>query len=174
LLTAIPKTVSQPILIVQHMPHFFTSMLAERLARECGRPASEAKAGDVVQPGSIYIAPGGRHMTVVRKGGLVSLALNDEPPEHFCRPAVDPLFKSAAAAFGRELLSIVLTGMGEDGKIGSTFVNQAGGKVIAQDEESSVVWGMPGAVAKAGVAHWVLPLTEIATQVEKVCVLGAK
>jgi len=172
LLKALPRSVTQPILIVQHMPQFFTSMLAERLTRECGRPAYEAKASDTVQSGCIYIAPGGHHMTVSRIGSLAKLALNDEPPEHFCRPAGDPLFRSAAAAYGRELLSIVLTGMGEDGRLGSLAVNDSGGKVIAQDEESSVVWGMPGAVAKSGAAHWVLPLTEIASQIEKICVIG--
>jgi two-component system chemotaxis response regulator CheB len=154
------------------MPNFFTSMLAERLGRQTGRPTFEGKAGDLVQAGTIYIAPGGKHMTVSRKGAVATLALNEEPPEHFCRPAVDPLFRSAAQAFGRELLSVVLTGMGEDGRIGSIAVNEAGGKVIAQDEESSVVWGMPGAVAKSGAAHWVLPLTEIAGQIDKICSLG--
>lgn len=152
---------SAPVLIAQHMPPTFTAILAQHLGRVSGRPAEEAKHGEVVRAGRIYVAPGGFHMHVAREDGNPVIALGDDPPEHFCKPAVDPLFASAASVWGCRNLAVVLTGMGTDGARGAAHVAAAGGSVIAQDEESSVVWGMPGSVARAGLASAVLPLDQI-------------
>jgi two-component system chemotaxis response regulator CheB len=162
------KRVTVPILVVQHMPPEFTKMLAERLGKESGYPSAEAKDGDFLEPRKIYVAPGDFHMQVHKStDSKWQLKLNQEKPEHFCRPAVDQLFRSAAQHCQRDMLAIILTGMGEDGKIGCQKIKQEGGVVIAQDEASSVVWGMPGAVAKAGLADFVLPLDNIAKKVEE-------
>ncbi|HEX3114732.1 MAG TPA: chemotaxis response regulator protein-glutamate methylesterase [Bradyrhizobium sp.] len=151
-----------PVLITQHMPPTFTTILAEHLARSSQRPAHEAVDGEVVKPGRIYLAPGGRHMRVVRHGADVAIALDDGPPVNFCKPAVDPLFTSAIDVWQAGVLAVVLTGMGSDGMRGGKEVVAAGGSVIAQDEASSVVWGMPGAAAHAGICAAVLPLNHIA------------
>jgi two-component system chemotaxis response regulator CheB len=151
-----------PVLITQHMPPTFTTILAEHLARVSGRPTREASDGEPIQPGNVYVAPGGRHMLVNRRGGQAVIALNDGPPINFCKPAVDPLFSSAAQAYGGAVLAAVLTGMGSDGTRGAQAIAAAGGSVIAQDEATSVVWGMPGSAAQAGVCSAVLPLGEIA------------
>jgi two-component system chemotaxis response regulator CheB len=151
-----------PVLITQHMPPTFTTILAEHLARSSHRPAHEAVDGEVVKPGQIYLAPGGRHMRVVRHGTDVAIALDDGPPVNFCKPAVDPLFTSAIDVWQAGVLAVVLTGMGSDGMRGGKEVVAAGGSVIAQDEASSVVWGMPGAAAHAGICAAVLPLNQIA------------
>jgi len=151
-----------PVLIAQHMPPTFTAILAEHLGRTAKRPAHEALDGEVLAPGNLYVAPGGRHLRVERQGDVVKAVLDDGPPIHFCKPAVDPLFSSAAAAFGAGALAIVLTGMGSDGAEGASRIAAAGGSVIAQDEQTSVVWGMPGAVAQAKVCSAVLPLDQIA------------
>ena len=151
-----------PVLITQHMPPTFTTILAEHLARSSRRPAAEAVDGEIVKPGRIYLAPGGRHMKVVRHGAEVAIALDDGPPVNFCKPAVDPLFTSAIDIWQGGTLALILTGMGSDGMRGGKDIVAAGGSVIAQDEASSVVWGMPGAAANAGICAAVLPLNQIA------------
>ena len=156
---------SGPVLIAQHMPATFTTVLAEHLTRVAGRGAHEAEHGELVLPGGIYVAPGGRHMRVVRAHDGVRIALGNDPPINFCKPAVDALFSSAAAVWGAGALALVLTGMGCDGTRGAADVVAAGGSVIAQDEASSVVWGMPRSVARAGLCSAVLPLDEIAPRV---------
>jgi two-component system chemotaxis response regulator CheB len=154
-----------PVLITQHMPPTFTTILAEHLARAANCPAHEAEDGEPILPGKIYLAPGGRHMTVGRRNNQPAISLNDGPLINFCRPAVDPLFSTAAQAWGVALLALILTGMGSDGTHGAQDVVAAGGSVIAQDEASSVVWGMPGAAANAGVCSAVLPLDAIAPKI---------
>ena len=151
-----------PVLITQHMPPTFTTILAEHLARASHRPAHEAVDGEIVKPGRIYLAPGGRHMRVVRHGAETAIALDDGPPVNFCKPAVDPLFNSAIDVWQGGIMSVILTGMGSDGMRGGKDIVAAGGSVIAQDEASSVVWGMPGAAANAGICAAVLPLNQIA------------
>jgi two-component system, chemotaxis family, protein-glutamate methylesterase/glutaminase len=151
-----------PVLITQHMPPTFTTILAEHLARSSRRPAHEAVDGEIVKPGKIYLAPGGRHMRVVRHGADVAIALDDGPPVNFCKPAVDPLFTSATDVWQGSTLALVLTGMGSDGMRGGKDIIAAGGSVIAQDEATSVVWGMPGAAANAGICAAILPLNQIA------------
>jgi two-component system, chemotaxis family, protein-glutamate methylesterase/glutaminase len=154
-----------PVLVVQHMPPTFTTILAEHLSRAAGRPAHEAIDGEAVKAGHIYVAPGGRHMRVVRRDGNPVIALDDGPLVNFCKPAVDPLFDSAAEVWGGKNLAIILTGMGSDGTRGAATLTAAGGTVIAQDEQTSVVWGMPGSVATAGLCSAVLPLDQIAPKV---------
>ena len=151
-----------PVLITQHMPPTFTTILAEHLARASHRPAREAIDGEVVKAGQIYLAPGGRHMRVERHGTEAVIALDDGPAVNFCKPAVDPMFISAINVWQGAILAVVLTGMGSDGMRGGKDVVAAGGSVIAQDEASSVVWGMPGAAANAGICAAVLPLGQIA------------
>jgi two-component system chemotaxis response regulator CheB len=151
----------QPILLTQHMPATFTTLLAEQLARAGGRPCTEARDGDPVEAGHCYVAPGGWHMTVERRGAGVFLRLDQEPPENFCRPAVDPMLRSAARAYGRGVLAVILTGMGSDGAKGCEAVARAGGRVIVQDEASSAVWGMPGAAMATGQVEHALPLQEL-------------
>ena len=151
-----------PVLITQHMPPTFTTILAEHLARSSHRPAHEAVDGEIVKAGQIYLAPGGRHMRVARQGVDAVIALDDGPPVNFCKPAVDPLFTSAIDVWQGGTLAVVLTGMGSDGMRGGKDIVAAGGSVIAQDEASSVVWGMPGAAANAGICAAILPLNQIA------------
>jgi two-component system chemotaxis response regulator CheB len=151
-----------PVLITQHMPPTFTTILAEHLARASHRPAREAVDGEAVKAGHIYLAPGGRHMRVARHGSEVTIVLDDGPPVNFCKPAVDPLFTSATEVWQGAALALVLTGMGSDGMRGGKDIVAAGGSVIAQDEATSVVWGMPGAAAHAGICAAVLPLNQIA------------
>jgi two-component system chemotaxis response regulator CheB len=151
-----------PVLITQHMPPTFTTILAEHLARASRRPAHEAIDGEIVKPGTVYLAPGGRHMRVVRHGADAAIALDDGPPVNFCKPAVDPLFTSAIDIWQGGVMAVVLTGMGSDGMRGGKDIVAVGGSVIAQDEATSVVWGMPGAAANAGICAAVLPLNQIA------------
>jgi len=151
-----------PVLITQHMPPTFTTILAEHLSRAAGCRAREAEDGETVAHGRIYLAPGGRHMRVARRDRRAVIALDDGPLINFCRPAVDPMFSSAAQVWGAGILALVLTGMGTDGTTGALDVVGAGGSVMAQDETTSVVWGMPGSAANAGVCSAVLPLDEIA------------
>jgi len=151
-----------PVLITQHMPPTFTTILAEHLTRSSHRPAREAVDGEIVKAGQIYLAPGGRHMRVARHGAEVAIVLDDGPPVNFCKPAVDPLFASAIDVWRGAILAVVLTGMGSDGMRGGKEIVAAGGSVIAQDEASSVVWGMPGAAANAGICAAILPLGQIA------------
>jgi two-component system chemotaxis response regulator CheB len=154
-----------PVLITQHMPPTFTTVLAEHLSRVGGRGAHEAEHGEPVLAGGIYVAPGGRHMRVARDKDGIKIAISDDPPINFCKPSVDPLFSSAATVWGSSALAIVLTGMGTDGTHGATDLVAAGGSVIAQDEETSVVWGMPRSVAQAGLCSAVLPLQDIAPRI---------
>ena len=151
-----------PVLITQHMPPTFTTILAEHLARSSRRPAREAVDGEIVKAGQIYLAPGGRHMRVVRHGADAAIALDDGPPVNFCKPAVDPLFTSAIDVWQGGIMSVILTGMGSDGMRGGKDIVAAGGSVMAQDEATSVVWGMPGAAANAGICAAILPLNQIA------------
>ncbi|WP_407150928.1 chemotaxis response regulator protein-glutamate methylesterase [Bradyrhizobium sp. ORS 86] len=157
-----------PVLITQHMPPTFTTILAEHLARTSKRPAHEAVDGEVIKPGQIYLAPGGRHMRVARQGVHAVIALDDGPPVNFCKPAVDPMFISAIEVWQGSILSLILTGMGSDGMRGGKEIVAAGGSVIAQDEATSVVWGMPGAAANAGICAAVLPLNQIAPKLVRV------
>ncbi len=157
-----------PVLITQHMPPTFTTILAEHLARLAKRPVREAKEGEEVNAGTIYLAPGGRHMTVARRDSSAVIALDDGALVNFCKPAVDPLFTSAAKVWGNKLFGLVLTGMGSDGLRGAQAIADAGGCILAQDEGSSVVWGMPGQVAHAGLCSAVLPLNEIAPRLTRI------
>lgn len=150
-----------PTLIVQHMPPVFTAVFAEHLAARVGLPAAEGKTDERLEPGRIYVAPGGRHMGLAAVAGGTVIKLNDGPPVNFCRPAVDVLFKDAAAIFGSATATVILTGMGSDGTNGARALVEAGGPVLAQDEATSTVWGMPGSVARAGLAEAILPLPEI-------------
>ena len=152
---------SVPIAVVQHMPAGFTRLLAEHLATLGAARCVEAEDGMAIAPGTAVIAPGDRHLRLKREGGALRAVLSQDPPVNFCRPAVDPLFASAEAAAPGGVLAAVLTGMGQDGLAGARAIAAGGGQVVAQDEASSVVWGMPGAVAKAGIGAIVLPLPEI-------------
>jgi two-component system, chemotaxis family, protein-glutamate methylesterase/glutaminase len=156
------------VLITQHMPPTFTTILAEHLARASGRPAREAADREPINPGRIYVATGGKHMMVERANNTPVIALGDGPPVNFCKPAVDPLFSSAARVWGASILAVILTGMGSDGAHGAADIVAAGGSVIAQDEATSVVWGMPGAAAHAGVCSAVLPLDQIAGKIGRI------
>jgi two-component system chemotaxis response regulator CheB len=156
-----------PVVIVQHMPPIFTKLLADRLAEQCKRDVREGAPGMPLRPGQIVIAPGGSHMTVERGTGGPCVQLNQDPPENSCRPAVDVLFRSVVARYGSRVLAVVMTGMGADGLKGCEAVRRAGGQVIVQDEETSVVWGMPGFVAKAGLAQRQLPLDQIAGEIAR-------
>ncbi len=160
--------VKQPIFITQHMPATFTTILAQHITRLSGMEAAEGQDGEVVRPGRVYVAPGDFHMTVEARGVDKILRIAKGPPENYCRPAVDPMFRSLAAAYGRRVLAVVLTGMGVDGAKGSAEIHKAGGTVIAQDEASSIVWGMPGATALSGVCSAVLALDDIAPYIRKI------
>ncbi len=157
-----------PILITQHMPPTFTTILAEHVGRAAGCPAKEADNGDIIKAGHIYVARGGLHMVLRKDNGQAVVVLEDSPPVNFCKPAVDPLFTSAAAIWGSSLMGLVLTGMGSDGARGAHDIVNGGGSVMAQDEATSVVWGMPGATANAGVCSAVLPLEQIAPKLVRV------
>jgi two-component system chemotaxis response regulator CheB len=163
-LSSLPADLKVPVVIVQHMPPLFTRMLAQRLDSTCHLQVSEAVDGDAVVPGRALMAPGGRHMTIekTRDGNVVRL--NDDPPENFCRPAVDVLFRSVAKVYADRSLALVLTGMGRDGASGAEMISRLGGEIVVQDEATSVVWGMPGAVAQAGVADRVVPLPQIGAE----------
>ena len=165
LIPTIPASIPVPVLIVQHMPASFTKTLARRLDGATELSVREAMAGEVVTPGNIRIAPGGYHMVVENKPQGVILQLNEDPPEQGCRPAVDVLFRSVADVYGKHTLAIILTGMGKDGLNGSESIIAQGGALFAQDEETSVVWGMPGAVTRAGLVEKVLPLERIGYEV---------
>ena len=164
-LPALAGEAKVPVLIVQHMPAFFTTQLAERLTKTCGRDVREATDGSPLRGGEILLAPGGRHLAVAGDAAAPRVRLTDDPPEQSCRPAADVLFRTAAKVWGDGVLGVVLTGMGRDGLAGARAIVEAGGTVIAQDEFSSVVWGMPGEVAKAGLADAVLPLAQIGPDV---------
>jgi two-component system chemotaxis response regulator CheB len=162
LLKALPREIDAPILIAQHMPATFTTVLAEHLGRASGRPSAEATDGEPILPGRIYLAPGDFHFEIARDGTRTIAKLHQQPPENFCRPSVNPLFRSVARVHGAQTVAVMLTGMGADGLDGTREIASAGGAVIAQDEATSVVWGMPGAVANAGLCSAVLALPAIA------------
>lgn len=159
-----PIGARMPILVTQHMPATFTTILAEHLSRVAQRQCQEAVHGEPVKPGRIYIAPGGFHMRLVKEDSGPVIALDDGPLINFCRPAVDALFSSAAQIYGASCLGLILTGMGADGAKGGAEIAAAGGTVIAQDEATSVVWGMPGAAAQAGICAAILPLDLIGSK----------
>jgi two-component system chemotaxis response regulator CheB len=167
-LANLDKSITLPILITQHMPPTFTTILAEHIASISKRPCAEAVDKEPVKEGRIYVAPGNYHMTVEpgRAGAIIRLDQN--PPENFCRPAVDPMLRSVAKVYGPNVMTVILTGMGNDGFRGSQVITASGGTVIAQDEATSVVWGMPRAVAVGGLCTAVLPLTDIASYVSGV------
>jgi two-component system chemotaxis response regulator CheB len=161
-LSALPATFAAPILVVQHMPPTFTRLLAQRLDARSALEIREAQDGDVVRAGRVLLAPGDYHVRLQRRGAEVVARLDQGTPENFCRPSVDVLFRSAAQVYGDACLAVVLTGMGSDGARGAAEIVAAGGRVVAQDQETSVVWGMPGAVAQAGLVSQLLPLADVA------------
>jgi two-component system chemotaxis response regulator CheB len=162
---ALPADFPVPIVIVQHMPPVFTKLFADRLSASCRLPFREVHDGDLLLPGHAYVAPGDYHMRVVSDGRVKRLALDHGAQENSCRPAVDVLFRSVAEHFGSKSLAVVMTGMGQDGLRGCERIHERGGQVIVQNEATSVVWGMPGFVARAGIADAVLPLVELAPEV---------
>ncbi len=165
ILPLLPKDFPVPLLVVQHMPPIFTKFLADRLASKCRMAVSEASGGEILEAGHVYIAPGDHHMAVEREGGAVRLRLNKDSPENSCRPSVDVLFRSAAKAYGGRTLAVIMTGMGQDGLRGCERVKEGGGQIVAQDEASSVVWGMPGFVVRAGLAERVCPLSQLPMEI---------
>jgi two-component system, chemotaxis family, protein-glutamate methylesterase/glutaminase len=169
LMPRLPANLPVPIVVVQHMPPMFTRLLGERLNTQSAIAVAEATDGQVLLPGHAYIAPGDFHLVVQRKNGAVVTALNQAPQENSCRPAVDPLFRSVSEVYGARALGIVMTGMGQDGLRGCEDLTRVGARVVVQDEASSVVWGMPGFVARAGLADRVLPLDEIAGEIIRRC-----
>jgi two-component system chemotaxis response regulator CheB len=167
LIPQLPKGFPVPVVITQHMPPMFTRHLAEQLSKRSALRVREGIPGQLLEPGEVWIAPGGFHMTVRRASGMPQLQTNQDPPENSCRPAVDVMFRSVAQAYGAECLGVVLTGMGSDGTRGSESIRAVGGQVIAQDESTSVVWGMPGSVVRAGLADRVLPLDSVSEEICK-------
>jgi len=161
------KGIQIPVVITQHMPPTFTRILAEHIEQQTGLKAVEGAEGMPLLPGRIHVAPGGHHMLFKKNGPSSVITLDDGPMENFCRPAVDPMLRSAVAIYGEKIMTVILTGMGQDGMLGAREVIKAGGRVIAQDEETSVVWGMPGAVALDGSCSAVLPLKEIGPWLRK-------
>jgi two-component system chemotaxis response regulator CheB len=164
-LSDLPANLPVPIAIVQHMPPIFTKLLAERLSAKCPIPVKEVAGGEAFLPGTIWLAQGGHHSKIVQRGAGHFLELDDSPPRNFCRPSVDVLFESAVSIFRSGLLGVILTGMGSDGLHGCDLIRQNGGQIVIQDEETSVVWGMPGAVAKAGIADSIKPLTGVSDEI---------
>lgn len=168
----ISSSVQIPILITQHMPPSFTAILAKHISTAANRECTEAVDGEVVKSGHIYLAPGDYHMTVETEGVNKVIRLNQNPPENFCRPAVDPMLRSVASVYGNRVLTVILTGMGSDGSRGAQVISDSGGTVIAQDENTSVVWGMPSAAAALGICSAVLPLNDVAPYINKFAVKG--
>jgi two-component system chemotaxis response regulator CheB len=159
--SGLPGNLPVPMVITQHMPRVFTKLLAERLTAGSKVPVHEARDGDVLVPGEAWLAPGDYHMTLERVAGRVKVRLNQGPPENSCRPAVDVMLRSVAAIYGGRSLTVILTGMGQDGLLGCQALHDLGAPIVVQDEASSVVWGMPGWVAKAGIAGAILPLARL-------------
>ena len=164
----LPADLPVPVVIVQHMPPIFTKLLAERLAGQWKCPVKEAEVGDRLEPGRAYIAPGNFHMVLERRADGVYTNLNQDPPENSCRPSVDVMLRSVAQVYRSNSLAVILTGMGQDGLRGCTRIREVGGRVLIQDEATSVVWGMPGYVAKAGLAEKTVPLGQIAPEIVRV------
>ena len=171
LIENLPKPLRVPVVITQHMPPMFTAILAEHIGKRSGLKAYEGTDRMIVEAGCIYVAPGGRHMEIMRTGGQIRLRLTDAPPENFCRPSVNPMLRSVAEVWGKATLGIMLTGMGSDGLEGAREVVAVGGTMLAQDQASSVVWGMPGAIVNAGLAAEILPLSGLASAIG--CLLEA-
>jgi two-component system, chemotaxis family, protein-glutamate methylesterase/glutaminase len=165
LLPELPGDFPVPVVIVQHMPPIFTKLLADRLAARIPLEIAEGNAGDLLKPGKIWIAPGDYHMGLERTATGARVKLDQEPPENSCRPAVDALFRSVVQVYGAGALGVILTGMGQDGLRGCEHIRDAGGQVLIQDEASSVVWGMPGFVARAGLADKELPLNQLGEEI---------
>jgi len=165
LVQGLGTTVPVPVVLTQHMPATFTPLLAEHLTRIGGLPCAEAQHGERLRAGRIYLAPGNRHLLVEGTPEALVARLSDAAAENFCRPSVDPMLRSAGAACGGRVLVVMLTGMGRDGLAGTRQVVEAGGAALAQDEATSVVWGMPGAIAQAGLCHQVLPLPALPAKV---------
>lgn len=165
------KDVRQPIFLTQHMPETFTSILADHITRQTGVECAEAQDGEFVKGGRVYLAPGGYHMLVENKGPHIVTRLTKDEPENFCRPAVDPMIRSMMKVYGPSILATILTGMGSDGQKACSSLAAQGGMVLAQDKPSSVVWGMPGAVAMAGICFDVLPLDKIGARVREIAMM---
>lgn len=164
-LTVLGPHFQPPVLIAQHMPAGFTEMFAQNIGRKCGLPVNEGVDGEAILQGHVYIAPGDRHMLVTDTGGGPRIRLTNDPPINFCRPSVDPLFETAADVYKGYVLGLMLTGMGNDGADGAVSLREKGGRMLIQDEETSVVWGMPGAVAAKGAADEILPIGEIGNRI---------
>jgi two-component system chemotaxis response regulator CheB len=162
-------TLRVPIFITQHMPVTFTAIFAENLHKASTMPCGEAVHGAAVEAGHIYVAPGDHHMRVARHNGQVQLLLNQDPPEHFCRPAADPMIRSLIEIYGDALLLCVLSGMGEDGLDGARKLAAAGGQILVQERESCAVWGMPKVVSEAGLGHHSLSLVDMSRYIREVC-----
>jgi two-component system, chemotaxis family, protein-glutamate methylesterase/glutaminase len=167
LIPSLPADLAVPVVIAQHMPPIFTAMLATRLSAKSAFPVRECASGEPLKPGCIFLAPGDYHMVVDGEDGSVRLRTHQGPKENFCRPSVDALFRSVAETFGARAVAVVLTGMGQDGLKGSELLQNAGARIVVQDEGSSVVWGMPGFVARAGLADRILPLDQIAAEISR-------
>jgi two-component system, chemotaxis family, protein-glutamate methylesterase/glutaminase len=174
IVAGLPKDFAKPVVVVQHMPPLFTRLFAERLNRSCPLPVSEAVDGQVLQAGHIIVAPGDRHLTVRRQGTEVVVVLGSEPPENYCRPSVDVMFRSMADVYGGGVLACVLTGMGHDGTSGAARVRAVGGRVVVQDEATSVVWGMPGSIVAAGLANDIVPLDRISETLRNAVTPGVR
>ena len=172
LLPTLPQDLPVPVVIVQHMPPLFTRLLAERLNAQSALSVHEGSAGVTLEAGHVWLAPGDYHMEMGREGLAVRLRLQHGPPENSCRPAVDVLFRSVVKTYGAGTLAVILTGMGQDGLRGCEQVVEAGGQVLVQDEASSVVWGMPGFVARSGLADQVLPLDALGGEIVRRVRLG--
>lgn len=166
-LEALPAPLPVPVAVVLHMPPLFTKALADRLSERVPHRVREAEPDEALVPGGVWIAPGNRHLELARRGGDLRARLQDGAPENGCRPSVDVLFRSAARAAGDGVVAVVLTGMGSDGERGAREIHAAGGTVYAQDEQSSVVWGMPGSIVRAGLARTTLPPRLLAYQIAR-------
>lgn len=167
-----PQLSDVPVFVVLHMPAPFASVVTGQIQKISTRPTSSAIDGEIARAGHIYFAPGDFHLSLRDRGLSVSMHLDHGPELNFCRPAADILFSSAAKIYGSSLIAIVLSGMGSDGCAGAVHVAKAGGLIFAQDEASSAVWGMPGAVAAAGVSHQILPPQDIAAHVARLLIAG--
>jgi two-component system chemotaxis response regulator CheB len=164
-LPALPANFPLPVVIAQHMPPTFTSQLATRLAAKSALPVRQCVSGETLLPGCVFIAPGDFHMVVSDDNGTITLKTHQGPKENYCRPSVDVLFQSVARVFGGRALAVVLTGMGQDGLKGCEALHGLGARIFVQDEASSIVWGMPGFVARSGLADKVLPLDQIGSEI---------
>jgi len=172
-LPTLPGNLPVPLVIAQHMPAIFTTMLAARLAAKCSLPVRECQSGEPLAPGCAYIAPGDFHMVVSSEAGMAYLHTHQGPKENYCRPSVDVLFRSVAQVYGARTLAVVLTGMGQDGLKGCEMLGGLGARIVVQDEASSVVWGMPGFVARTGLADKIVPLDQIGSEIVRATTLQA-